>query len=79
MGWITNPVPYNTSPRLRAGALMFNAWTGLLQITPVEVIYHAPFKKRFNQIHQSILEKIAKRVAGSLLNIVHCAQYTLQL
>ena len=30
----------------------------------VKVIYHAPFKKRFNQIHQSILEKIVKTVAG---------------
>ena len=30
-GWITYPVPYNTSPRLGAGALMLNAWTGLLQ------------------------------------------------
>ena len=31
-GWITYPVPYNTSPRLGAGALMLNAWTGLLQL-----------------------------------------------
>ena len=30
----------------------------------VKVIYHAPFKKRLNQIHQSILEKIIKTVAG---------------
>ena len=29
--WIAYPVPYNTSPRLGAGALMLNAWTGLLQ------------------------------------------------
>ena len=29
--WITYPVPYNTSPRLGPGALMLNAWTGLLQ------------------------------------------------
>ena len=29
--WITYPVLYNTSPRLGAGALILNAWTGLLQ------------------------------------------------
>ena len=29
--WITYPLLYNTSPRLGAGALMLNAWTGLLQ------------------------------------------------
>ena len=27
----TYPLPYNTSPRLGAGTLMLNAWTGLLQ------------------------------------------------
>ena len=31
-GWITYPLLYNTSPRLGAGALMLNAWTGLLQL-----------------------------------------------
>ena len=30
--WITYPVLCNTSPRLGAGALMLNAWTGLLQL-----------------------------------------------
>ena len=30
-GWITYLLLYNTSPRLGAGALMLNAWTGLLQ------------------------------------------------
>ena len=27
-------------------------------------MYHEPYKKRFNQIHQSKLEKIVKTVAG---------------
>ena len=31
-GCITYPLPCNTSPRLGAGALMLNAWTGLLQL-----------------------------------------------
>ena len=31
VGWITYPLPCNTSPILGAGALMLNAWTGLLQ------------------------------------------------
>ena len=34
--WITYPVPYNTSPILGAGALMLNAWTGLLQLQTIK-------------------------------------------
>jgi len=35
----------------------------------VKVIYHAPFKKKINQIHQSILEKIIKTVAGAYISL----------
>ena len=45
-GWVDNiiiyPVLYNTSPRLGAGALMLNDWTGLLQF-----IIHTQFIQHF--------------------------------